>query len=137
MHSLSLNYGTIISSGTNYAIITTTRVNSVLTGKQYNHTQKIISVKNPLVTSSDLQNIVTIDNATLINSSNSATIAQNCYDYFIKNSAVTVKLWIEDNTKVGDQIFTALDYLGDRTSYIESMTYNLNGNKIIAEVVLR
>lgn len=136
MYGLSLNYGTIVSSGTNYAIINATRSNSTLTGKKYNHTQKIISVKNPLITASDLQNIVAIDNATLINSSNSATIAQKCYDYFVKNQTVTVKLLAED-VKVGDQIFTELDYLGDRTSHIESMTYNLNGNKIIAEVVLR
>lgn len=136
MYGLSINYGTIVASGTNYAIINATRANSVLTGKKYNHTQKIISVKNPLVTASDLQNITTIDGATLINSSNSATIAQKCYDYFVKNQAVTVKLVSED-VKVGDQIFTALDYLGDRTGHIESMTYNLNGNKIIAEVVLR
>ncbi|MDR1940027.1 MAG: hypothetical protein LBQ40_04450 [Clostridiales bacterium] len=125
----------ILDSNANYALINAT-ADTILTGKKYTHTTKIVTKKNPLIGSSDLKNIMKIEGATLINSTNSAEVLERCYNYFMKNVTVNNNIIVTD-VKVGDTVEVETDYMGVITGVIESLRYNLNGNKIKAEAAIR
>lgn len=91
LRDLSIAGGTITKQGTNYAIITA-NTGCVLTGKKYEHTEQIKRKTNPKVLASEVENIVSITNATLISSSNVDNVIKKCYNYLIKTSTTNLKI---------------------------------------------
>lgn len=165
LHSLSIINGVILSYGDNYAIITAGS-GCLLTGKKYEHkeTKKIIS--NPLIFSTDKKNIISIKNATLVSPSNVDKVAERCYNYYINNEVVKLKIVegkheekistsyygisfygtkkysqkeivYDSSTAVGDKIECETEYLGEIQKTIVKQTYNLNGGIIIKDTELR
>lgn len=152
LHGLSITNGEIVSSGTNYAII---NANSecILTGKKYDHITTVKSKNNPLVLASDIDNIVSVQNATLVSNANIDKVLEKCYNYYVNNNVVNLKIVegkhedksnagaisiiYDELTKVGEYIECETEYLGNAQGVIAKQTYNLNGNIIIKDTQIK
>lgn len=162
-------YGKILSSGANYAYI---NANSgcVLSGGKYEHTEHIESSTNPVVLSSEKENVSSITSATLVSPANVRQVLDYCFDWLTKVDSVNlriaegkdvdreyitlkygtakygsgkygtvVKETIADQkcVNLGEILTAKTEYLGDVTGRLISQSYNLNGNIIIKEAVLK
>lgn len=166
IHTLSITSGSISESGTNYAII---NANSgcVLSGKKYEHNQFIKRQTNSLVLGSDVENIISIENATLVSAQNVDNLIERCYNYYNKNRAVNLKIVEGRHTKkngekygrdkyglfkygnepsgfeydktvnVGDLVEVETEYLGNIEGRIIKQSFNLNGGIIIKDTIMR
>jgi hypothetical protein len=95
MHTLSVSGpATIISSGANYAWLDVSADDSavVLTGLVYVDTTKIVGVYTPDISGAQ-QNILSVTDATLINSTNGADMAQHIYDFYQQRYLQKIKLF--------------------------------------------
>lgn len=83
--------GSISSSGTNYAII---NANSecILQGQQYEHTTQTRRKKNPVVLASEIEKVVSINNATLVSQHNIDKIIEKCYNWLIKTNTINLDI---------------------------------------------
>ncbi|MDR2046536.1 MAG: hypothetical protein LBP79_01295 [Clostridiales bacterium] len=126
----------ILQKSANHAIINA-REGFVLQGKQYKHTTKTITIKDENVLATDLKNVVEISGATLVNKNNSGEVAQRCYNYYKKNLSFNADIVLPQGVKVGDTVNLETAYMGVITGVIESLRYNLGGNKIKAEAMIR
>lgn len=101
--------------------------NSVIVGDTtYYDTQAVYVVNNPDITPSTLPNIVKIENATLVNASNVAEIAQNAFAYYLRRSKHNVKI-IMDGERPGDFITTPTLWASQISGNIETMRITLSG----------
>ena len=144
LHDLAISGGQILKSSANYAVI---KANSgcVLTGKKYEDITTVYTKVNPVVSASDLENIIEITDAMLVNNSNAEIILSKVYDYLIKRN--TTKLTINEGysytdsgdvvfdsvVKPGDIITAETEYLGTVTGRITSERFNLNGRILVKE----
>lgn len=168
LHDLSIINGTILEPGVNYAKINANE-NCILRGKGYEHTQRIKRQENPTVLATELKNVKSITNATLVSPNNIDNVLKKCYNWLIRVNATNLKIiegkevvygnyvkwgekkWGEfkwgsktgetitydDPVYVGDTITAKTEYLGDVTGTIIQERFNLNGNIIIKEAVLK
>ncbi len=105
LHSLSSSgAGSIIESGTNYAIITATDTSFRLTGLGYDHTTVIKRKTNPVVLASEIEKVVAIQNATLVNTSNAESVIDRCYDYLTKVDSTNLKIVEGKHVQYGDYV---------------------------------
>jgi hypothetical protein len=164
---LSITNGELVKWGTNYAIINAGE-NCVLSGKSYDHIQFAKRKTNPLVLTTDVENVISIKDATLVSSNNIDNLLERCYNYYIKNQKVNLKIVearhiscvggikygqkkygsfkygnlekkisYDSTTNVGDLIEAETEYLGSVRGRIIKQSYNLNGNNIIKDTVMR
>ena len=155
IHSLTISGGTIVDSGSNFAIITTNSSSCILSGKPYKDNTTIKSKKNPNILTSDIENIKSFANETLVSSANIDNILNLCYDYCVKTSKVNMSIvdgkhfvkYGESNygdvnygqqlydqpVNVGDLITAETEYLGTLEGRIISATFSLNGGIIVKE----
>lgn len=158
LHSLTITNGSIIESGTNYAIINANN-GCKLTGKSYEHTQTVLKKENPVLTITDMPNVISVSNATLVSADNVANILEKCYNYYEQNDMVNLKIvegkrkaryggvkygtaaynQVTDDipTNVGEKITCQSEYLGDITGIILKQTYNLNGGIIVKDTQMK
>jgi len=158
LHDLNIVKGSIISSGTNYAVIDA-QADCVLTGYKYIDGTTVKSKTRPDLLASDIENVKSITNKTLISSDNVDDILQLCYEHFTKNT--TINLGIYENTEtvkygtvqygtvkygenllidpvnVGEYITTDTEYLGTLQGRIVSERFNLNGGIILKECEMK
>lgn len=158
LHSLTITNGSIVESGTNYAIINANN-GCKLTGKSYEHTQTVLKKENPVLTITDMPNVISVSNATLVSADNVANILEKCYNYYEQNDMVNLKIvegkrkaryggikygtsrynQVTDDipTNVGEKITCQSEYLGDITGKIVKQTYNLNGGIIVKDTQMK
>ena len=139
LHDLTIASGSIVESGVNYAII---NANSgcTLIGKKYEHTTVIHRKDNPLVISTDIENVVAIEDATLISSNNIDKILLLCYNYIVNTEKINMKIIdgkTNINTKVGDLISYETEYLGRKTGRIIRQSFSLVGGMLVKDSVVR
>lgn len=160
LHDLTITNGNIVESGVNYSII---NANSgcTLIGKKYEHTKVIHRKDNSLVLSTDIENVVAIEDATLVSSNNVDNILNVCYNYLVNTERTTLKIiddsWQKKNinlygsslygqskygkiklsTAVGDLIKYETEYLGDKTGRIIKQSFALVGGMLIKDSVVR
>lgn len=158
LHNLTITNGSIVKSGTNYAIINANN-ECKLTGKSYEHTQTVLKKENPVLTITDMPNVISVSNATLVSADNVANILEKCYNYYEQNDRVNLKI-VEGKRKaryggikygaavynqitediptaVGEKIICQSEYLGDITGFILKQTYNLNGGIIVKDTQMK
>lgn len=158
LHNLTITNGSIIKSGTNYAIINANN-ECKLEGKSFEHTQTVLRKENPVLMITDMPNIISVSNATLVSSDNVAKIIEKCYNYYEQNDRVNLKI-VEGKRKaryggikygaavynqitediptaVGEKIICQSEYLGDITGFILKQTYNLNGSIIVKDTQMK
>lgn len=101
--NLTITNGTIIKSGTNYAIINANK-GCVLTGNNYYHYQTTDHKNNPLVLTSETPNVKSIKDATLISYMNIDNVLQKCYNYLTKTDTTNLKIVEGKNVTYGSRI---------------------------------
>ena len=148
LHTLSISNGTIIESGSNYAIINAMS-ECVLTGAKYEHTTTVYRKRNPLVLSTDIENIVAIENATLVSLNNVDNLLETCYNYIVNIEKTNAKIidgkhvdyngivTYDQPTNVGDIINFETEYLGSKTGRIIKQAFGLNGGILVKDSVVR
>lgn len=167
LHDLSITNGTIVSSGTNYAVINA-QVNCTLKGQRYEHTMQTRQKRNPLVLASDTEKIISVQSATLVSPHNIDNVLEKCYNWFART--ITTNLRIVEGkheaknegilygqvlygmavygasrsgtvydkaVNVGEVIEAETEYLGNVTGRIIKQSFNLNGGIIIKEASMR
>lgn len=95
-------------------------------GTTYYHSQDVIAIKNPKATASDKQNVVEVNQATLVNSGNAALIARRVYDYYAKRERQKVKI-VMDNERPGNRIVAPTPWGTYVQGYIKRMDIVLSG----------
>lgn len=106
IYDLVATGGTIIESGSNYAIVECTGFTE-LTGKKYLHTTRTVTRGNVEGLPSD--KVYSVTNATLITALNSSGIAQKLYEAYTKPKTVQANVF-HGKEKVGDVINTINPY---------------------------
>ena len=103
LHDLTITNGTIKKSGTNFAVI---NANSgcILSGQQYEHTTQTRRKTNPVVLASEIEKIVSVENATLVSVHNIDTILNKCFDYLTKTSSTNLKIVEGKHITYGDYV---------------------------------
>ena len=171
LHDLSITNGTITQSHTNYAVI---NANSgcILRGQQYEHTTQTRRKNNPVVLASEIEKVVSVENATLVSQYNIDNVIEKCYNWLIKTNTVNLDIVegkhiqygepykygtglkygsgikyggkhpnivsYDEPVNVGEKINTETEYLGTlQDKRIIKQSFNLNGNIIIKEAVLK
>lgn len=147
LHDLSIVNGIIVSYGTNYAVINAD-VECVLSGRKYEHTTQTKIKANPIVLNNEKENVISIKDATLVSSSNIDSVLENCYNWLVKTDTINLKI-VEGRHEVngsivsdmpvnlGENINTETEYLGVLSGRLISQSFNLNGNIIVKEAVIK
>lgn len=99
-YDLSISLGEIIESGANYAVINA-ESGCVLVGKKYQHTTVTKKKTNPIVSSSDIENVVSISSATLVSGNNVDTLLDSCYNYVVNSKDIKTKIIDGKHTTYG------------------------------------
>jgi hypothetical protein len=139
LYDLAISDGTIIESGSNYAIIGANS-STVLTGKKYDHSKVIYRKENPFVLASDLENVVSIEDATLVSSQNVDNVLESCYNYLVNTEQTNMKIidgTKDQNTAVGDLISYETEYLGSKQGRITKQSFALVGGILIKDSIVR
>lgn len=168
LHDLSITNGEIVSSGTNFAIINA-NAGCLLQGQQYEHTTQTHRKNNPVVLASEIEKIVSVENATLVSIGNIDKIIDKCYNWLIKTNTTNLKIvegkhvqygdyvkygqkkygtfkygektpsivTYDEPVNIGENIKTETEYLGVVGGRLIKQSFNLNGNIIIKEAVLK
>lgn len=173
--SLSIKNGVIATDANgkelksaNYAVITANE-GCVLKGYKYNHITTTRRKQNPLMLASELENVVSITDATLISSHNVNMVLNKCFAWISKTNTTNLKIIEGKHVKeggiikfgkrkfgtvkfgqripseitydkpvnLGDTITAATEYLGTVTGKIVKQTFNLSGNIIVKDTVLK
>lgn len=85
MHSLTIEGGGSISAfGDNYAVLSGVTKDTVLSGKRYMVSKNILRKENPNISGGDIENVISINDATLVSSHNVDKLLDLCYNYYAK-----------------------------------------------------
>ena len=168
LHDLSITKGKIVSSGTNYAVINA-NAGCILQGQQYEHTTQTHRKNNPVVLASEIEKVVSVENATLVSQYNIDNVLNKCYNWLIKTNSTNLKIvegkhvqygdyikygekkygtikygekypnivTYDEVVNVGENINAETEYLGVVSGRLIKQSFNLNGNIIIKEAVLK
>lgn len=98
----------------------------VVGGKTYHHTTAVTAKSNPNVTASTKPNVIEVKDATLVNSTNVAAVAQHVFDYYMRRQTHGVKI-VMDKEMPGDYVTTTTPWEDQITGTITSMTIKLSG----------
>ena len=139
VYEISITNGNIVEKHSNYAIIRASQ-NCILAGKKYNHIKTVHRKNIPFIDTTE--NIVAVENATLVSKHNIDTVLNRCYNYFTKTNSINLNIvegkhetpqgFIYDKkTNVGDVIEVETEYIGNRKGIIIKQSFNLNGGIIV------
>ena len=132
MHSLVIQGGSITEQGDNYARISGTGNQAVLSGKKYIHNMFSISKDNERITHN--KNVAEIKEATLVTKENMQEVLNRCYDDCMKNESISCRL-VVDSHELGDLV--ELDtFKGKRQGIITKLDFKFSRNEITAEAVI-
>lgn len=127
MHDLAVENGTILESGVNYAVLGPSS-DCQLTGKAYTHTVRVIAATPPgqsRAMAGQSENIVTVEEATLVSLANSENVAARVAGYYGSVKTLTAGL-VVGTERPGDRVSLS-DAFGDTTDgFISSMTMDLS-----------
>ena len=124
---LTLSGGTMIDSSANHAHFKTTSDFLLLSGLKYLHKMETKTKKNPLILATEIENIVTIDNATLVSLNNIDNVAEKCYNWFMRNQSTNLSI-VESKHVTGGKTITygnakyGIDKYGGKTP--STITYD-------------
>lgn len=151
LHSLKITNGDIVSQGTNYAVINA-RSGCVLKGKTYEHVETLYRYNNPVVLASEIENVKSISSATLVSPDKVAELLPKCFEWLSKTDTTNLKIvegkHVDYETEpptvtydmpvnIGEVIGAETEYKGVKKGRILKQSYNLNGNIIIKESVIK
>lgn len=133
-HSLSITGGTLGDHDANYAYITGTGGEVVLTGLKYNHSTVSMLKENPNVTQN--KNIAEVKDATLVTSQNAQAVLDRVYRYYSSNESISFRATINDQ-ELGNRVNVATGFRGMMTGNITKLDFKFSRRKITAEVTVK
>lgn len=124
-HSLEITGGTIIESGVNYAVLSSS-VDCVLRGKKYTHT--IRQIIRPEITEGDtsVKKEKTFPNETLVSMLNSESIADRLIEYYKAAQEVKMDIVVGEEHP-GDCVTFTNPFNEESTGLIQQMNIKLSG----------
>lgn len=135
IRNLSISGGTIVESGTNYAIITGTGGTVTLTGYGYVDQATVKAKYNPQNTSNSIPNVFEITSVGIVNSTNSQAILDRLGNALFNNATIDFSFLLNDE-KVGDFVTIPTEE-GNKTGQILDVDYELNSSTIWAKAKIR
>lgn len=133
-HSLAIAGGTLGDHGDNYACITGTGNEVVLTGLKYNHSTAVLLKENPKITQN--KNIAEVKEATLVTSGNAQAVLDRVYQYYSHNEGISFRATINDQ-ELGNRVNVVTGFRGTMTGNITKLDFKFSRRKITAEVTVR
>ena len=133
-YGLSVTGGTLGEHGDNYACITGTGNEVVLTGLKYNHSTAMLLKENPKITQN--KNIAEVKEATLVTASNAQTVLDRVYGYYSSNESISFRAAINDQ-ELGNRVNVATGFRGTMTGNITKLDFRFSRRKITAEVTVK
>ena len=133
-HSLSITGGTLGNHGDNYAYITGTGAEVLLTGLKYDHSAVSVLKENPKITQNG--NIAEVKEATLVTASNAQTVLDRVYGYYSSNESINFRATINDQ-ELGNRVNVATGFKGTMTGNITKLDFKFSRRRITAEVTVR
>ena len=100
LYDLYITNGEIVSSGSNHAIINAEE-NCIIVGKKYDHSSFKKTKYYSSNGSAGKENVVSVENATLVTKSNIDNVAEMCYNYFGKARSVSSDIIEGKHVKYG------------------------------------
>lgn len=131
-HGLSISGGIINKVKDNYAIITGTGGEVILTGKKYNHFTTTAIKENPNIMFN--KNIKEVQDATLVHAGNVQDALDRVYEYYQRAENVSGSVLLSDKV-LGQIVGIDTGYDGIKTGTIERINYDFT-KEIKAEVVI-
>lgn len=122
-HDLSITGGTITSSAVNYAVITGSGSEVILTGKKYNHIKQTVKMENSYVYRN--KKILKVDKATAVTPDNASDVLSRIYSYYSSNQ--TLKSGIVLNDIELSDIVTMNTFDGKKTGIIKTLSMEFYG----------
>ena len=151
-HNVQISNGTISKLGANFAVITANK-GCQLWGQGYEHKTTVRRKNNPVVLASEIEKVVSVESATLVSQYNIDNVLEKCYNWLIKTNTTNLKIvegkhviYGEDGkniviydkpVNIGENIKAATEYLGIVSGRLIKQSFNLNGNIIVKEAVLK
>ena len=103
LHSLEIEEGDIVKHSANYAVINAYE-GCILRGKKYNHITAANRKKRPDLNASAVENIVTVDSATLITTHNINSVMDKCFEWLTNAQEITTKIREGKTVEYGDTV---------------------------------
>lgn len=98
LHSLEISNGEILKQSANYAIISTSSKYCTLIGHRYDDVTTVYSRRNPVISASDIENVVDVSDVTLINPINANEVLTRVYTYTLKRNKTDLSI-VEGKTE--------------------------------------
>lgn len=130
-HGLSVDGGTIIRHGHNYAVVSGFGGPVVLKGKKYHHLTNQLLKENPDIVFN--KNIKEVTDATLIHSGNATQALERIYAYYQRAESVVGDVLLQEKV-IGQVVEADTGYDGKRTGTLESIDYMFSRKEIRAAV---
>lgn len=131
-YDLSITGGTILDSGDNYAVIRGTGESVVLSGKGYDHQEKVISKENAYIYNN--KKVAKADNTTLVTEENSEDVLDRLYDFYSNNQTVNSSILLE-NIELSN-IVRMETFDGSKQGIVQSLNMTFTG-EVKAEVSVK
>ncbi len=95
-------------------------------GVKYNDVQTVYTVTNPDVTANDLQNVIDVENATLVSTTNASAVASRVFNYYLRRNTHHSRI-IYDGEKLGDRLTQPTQWNTTQTGNVQAITITLSG----------
>lgn len=129
---------TRIDYGDNYAVFLVEHNDFVLKGKRYKHTSSTFRKNNPQLLASETENIISIQDATLISNENVIETINRCYNYLVDRRTVNMKVIdLNDTMNAGDKVEVETQYLGNKEGRIIKQSFNLNSGMLVKDMIVK
>ena len=133
-HSYSITGGTITDSNVNWIKVTAAG-NVTVTGEKYNHTSMSHIRKNKYATASERNNVISVEDATLIHSGNVSAALDRLYDSALLRQTVTQGV-IVVGEMAGDCVAIPNPWGTQTNGVIASMDHRITRNGHTARIVI-
>lgn len=131
---LDISGGSLLDSGANFARFSGNGGVVRLTGKKYEHSKRVYTKRNPLVTANDAEKPVSYPDMTLVSPDNAAQVLENCYRHNLRTEQVQGKVLTGEQSP-GDYVSILTETGGLRTGHLLSLDYVISA-KTAADVVV-
>ena len=101
-------------------------------GMKYVHTTGTVTISNPNVTPSDIQNVKTVTDATLVHADNAQAVAQRVYDYWMRRKTLNSRMVWADDESLMQRVTMPTPWGEDLTGHLTAATLTLS-NLVVAD----
>ena len=104
-------------------------------GTKYVHTTGTVTISNPNVTPSDIQNVKTITDATLVHAGNAQSVARRVYDYWMRRKTLNSRMvWADESLM--QRVAMPTPWGEDLTGHLTAATLTLSNLTVADAEVL-